>query len=84
MSSRVSNSIELTNRISDPGVHRNIRKFHTAVTAADVNLHEICSPINRSHVALDTFNMDDGAEESVVEAVRKVVSEQQGWRAFRL
>ena len=68
-----------TNRISDPHIHRNIRKFHASVTAADPRLHEICLPSSRSHVTLDTLNIDDGAEESVLDAMRKAVtSAEQG------
>ena len=58
-------------RITDPGVQQNIRKFHSSVTAADPRLHEICQPGGlRSHVALDAINIDDGAEEAVLDAVR--------------
>ena len=58
-------------RITDPGVQQNIRKFHSSVTAADPRLHEICQPGGlRSHVAIDAINIDDGAEEAVLDAVR--------------
>ena len=69
-----------TTRISDAGIHRNIRKFHASVTAADPRLHEICQPTSRSHVTLDTLNIDDGAEQSVLDAVRRAVvaSSEQG------
>ena len=70
----------MTTRISDPGIHRNIRKFHASVTAADPRLHEICQPTSRSHVTLDTLNIDDGAEQSVLDAVRRAVaSTEQAW-----
>ena len=66
-------NVFLAVRITDPEVHRNIRKFHSSVTAADPRLHEICQPGGlRSHVALDAINIDDGAEEAVLDAVRAV------------
>ena len=67
-------NVFLAVRITDPGVHRNIRKFHSSVTAADPRLHEICQPGGfRSHVALDAINIDDGAEKAVLAAVRTAV-----------
>ena len=73
-----------TNRISDPEIHRNIREFHTSVTAADPRLHEICVPSARSHVTLDTLNIDEGAEESVFDALRKVAAAEQGLNSTQI